>query len=89
MTGRHLNKGPEYRRWDFSTFKNIPITERFMIQFRAEFFNIVNHPNFNAPDSAATALWRFRTPPTSTTLTSAQLDLPAMLPTLRDRFSLL
>ena len=31
------------------------------MEFRAEFFNIVNHPNFNAPDSAATALSRFRT----------------------------
>ena len=41
--------GPSYHRFDFSTFKNIPINERFSMQFRAEFFNIVNHPNFNAP----------------------------------------
>jgi len=41
--------GPSYHRFDFSTFKNIPINERFSLQFRAEFFNIVNHPNFNAP----------------------------------------
>jgi hypothetical protein len=41
--------GPGFRRLDFSTFKNIPITERFSMQFRAEFFNIFNHPNFNAP----------------------------------------
>jgi hypothetical protein len=41
--------GPSYHDFDFSTFKNIPITERFSMQFRAEFFNIINHPNFNAP----------------------------------------
>ena len=45
-----VNEGPGYRRWDFSAFKNIPITERFRMEFRAEFFNIVNHPNFNAPN---------------------------------------
>ncbi len=45
-----MNEGPGYRRWDFSAFKNIPITERFRMEFRAEFFNIVNHPNFNAPN---------------------------------------
>ena len=41
--------GPGYHRLDFSTFKRIPINERFNMEFRAEFFNIVNHANFNAP----------------------------------------
>ena len=35
---------------DFSTFKQIPLNERFRLEFRAEFFNILNHPNFNAPN---------------------------------------
>lgn len=35
---------------DFSTAKQIPINERFNLQFRAEFFNILNHPNFNNPN---------------------------------------
>jgi len=38
---------------DFSIFKNthVPrISEAFNIQFRAEFFNILNHPNFAAPN---------------------------------------
>ena len=38
-----------YHRFDFSAFKNIPINERFRAEFRGEFFNIINHPNFNAP----------------------------------------
>ena len=40
---------PGFRRLDFSTFKDFRLTERFTVQFRAEFFNIFNHPNFNAP----------------------------------------
>jgi hypothetical protein len=42
--------GPPFKRLDFSTFKDIKLGERFMLQFRAEFFNILNHPNFNAPN---------------------------------------
>lgn len=42
--------GPGFHRWDFSTFKAFQITERTSLQFRAEFFNIINHANFNAPN---------------------------------------
>ena len=42
--------GPGYRKLDFSLFKNFPLTERFNLVFRSEFFNITNHPNFNAPN---------------------------------------
>jgi len=41
--------GPGFHRFDFSMFKGFQINERFSMQFRAEFFNILNHPNFNAP----------------------------------------
>jgi hypothetical protein len=41
--------GPGYHRLDFSTFKDFPLTERVKLQFRAEIFNIFNHPAFNAP----------------------------------------
>jgi hypothetical protein len=43
-------EGPGFHRVDISLFKDIPINERFRVQFRAEFFNIANHPNFNAPN---------------------------------------
>jgi hypothetical protein len=42
--------GPGFWRVDFSTFKNFPIKENIYLQFRAELFNIFNHPNFNAPN---------------------------------------
>jgi hypothetical protein len=42
--------GPGFHRLDFSAFKDIPLSERFRLQFRAEIFNIFNHPNFNAPN---------------------------------------
>ena len=41
--------GVGFHRLDFSAFKAFQLTERFSMQFRAEFFNILNHPNFNNP----------------------------------------
>jgi hypothetical protein len=40
---------PGLTKFDFSAFKAIQLSERLSMQFRAEFFNILNHPNFNAP----------------------------------------
>jgi hypothetical protein len=52
--GRNSVRGPGLVDLDFSVFKNnyIPkISEAFNIQFRAEIFNIPNHPNFLSPTS--------------------------------------
>jgi hypothetical protein len=48
--GRNVVIAPPLRNLDFSVLKNFPITERFRLQFRGEFFNILNHPNFGPPD---------------------------------------
>jgi hypothetical protein len=48
--GPSTTYGPPLRQFTISAFKAIPINERFSLQFRAEFFNILNHPNFNAPN---------------------------------------
>ena len=50
--GRNIMIGPGVTSLDFSLFKNNyikSISERFNIQFRAEIFNILNHPNFAPP----------------------------------------
>jgi len=49
--GRSIVQGPRYANWDFSALKNIKVTESKQFQFRAEFFNLLNHPNFRLPDS--------------------------------------
>jgi hypothetical protein len=51
-TGRNQFYGPGLTTVDFSVFKNtrIPrISETFNVQFRAEFFNVLNHTNFLSP----------------------------------------
>jgi hypothetical protein len=52
--GRNNLTGPAYKDFDFSTYKNFSLTERLTLQFRAEFFNILNHPSFGLPDSTVT-----------------------------------
>jgi Carboxypeptidase regulatory-like domain/TonB dependent receptor len=50
--GRNTLIGPGLMNFDFSLFKNNyikSISDRFNAQFRAEFFNILNHPNFAPP----------------------------------------
>jgi hypothetical protein len=42
-------EGPGFHRLDLSLFKNFQVTERARLEFRSEFFNILNHPNFNYP----------------------------------------
>jgi hypothetical protein len=44
--GRNTLTGPGNITIDFSIFKNFAIAERARIQFRSEFFNLINHPNF-------------------------------------------
>jgi hypothetical protein len=48
--GRNAIFGPHFWDLDFALAKNTPIFERLNLQFRAEFFNIFNHPNFALPN---------------------------------------
>ena len=47
--GRNIFRDTGFRNWDFSVAKLWKFRERFGVQFRAEFFNILNHPNIANP----------------------------------------
>jgi hypothetical protein len=49
-TPRNYLIGPGVMDVDFSTFKDFHVTERVVTQFRAEFFNLTNTPQFVQPD---------------------------------------
>jgi hypothetical protein len=49
-SGNGILEGPGFKNVDLSGFKNFRLTERAKIQFRAEFFNIFNTPQFNVPN---------------------------------------
>ncbi len=43
--GRNTFRAPGLQTWNISFFRNFKITETMKLQFRAEFFNLFNHPN--------------------------------------------
>ena len=49
--GRNTFRGPGSANVDFSLFKEVKFSERFGVQFRAEFFNLFNRVNLFPPDS--------------------------------------
>lgn len=48
--GRGIINGPRYESVDLGVAKITPINERLSVEFRAEFFNLFNHANFDLPD---------------------------------------
>ncbi len=53
-TGRNTFRAPFQVRFDFSVSKNFKITERFNLKYEADFFNVFNHPSFDAPNNNIT-----------------------------------
>jgi hypothetical protein len=47
--GRNRLRGFGAVQWDFAVHRDFPIGESLKLQFRAEMFNVVNHPNFGPP----------------------------------------
>ena len=47
--GRNALVGPTFKQWDLAIFKDTALTEHLTMQLRADFFNILNHPNFSNP----------------------------------------
>ncbi len=53
-SGRNLAHAPSFWNLDAGLLKNFSIVERVRLQFRAEAFNALNHPNFASPLAAST-----------------------------------
>jgi hypothetical protein len=64
--GRNTIQGPGYWNIDMGILKNFQLTERLRLQFRSEFFNALNHPNYENPRNASNG---------SPTLTSSTFGL--------------
>ena len=76
--GRDEYPGPGLATWDFSVHKDTAIRERATLQFRAEFFNILNRANFNTPNAITftpTGVSPTAGVITSTSTTSRQIQL--------------
>ncbi len=50
-SGKNVLDGPGLNVADLSIRKQFELTERYRLEFRAEFFNSFNHPNFAQPDN--------------------------------------
>jgi hypothetical protein len=49
--GRNSLRGFGLTQWDFAVHRDFPIRESLKLQFRAEMFNVLNHPNFGPPSA--------------------------------------
>ena len=47
--GRNLLRSFGVTQWDFAAHRDFPVREFVKLQFRAEMFNLLNHPNFGPP----------------------------------------
>jgi hypothetical protein len=61
--GRNALRGPGFFQWDFSTMKNFDLTRKAKLQFRADLFNIINHPNYSNPDGGICTALTYSTTP--------------------------
>jgi hypothetical protein len=54
--GRNALRGFGATEWDFAVHRDFPVRELLKLQFRAEMFNVLNHPNFGPPNSSLGSL---------------------------------
>jgi hypothetical protein len=47
--GRNALRGFGATQWDFAVHRDFAVHESLKLQFRAEMFNVLNHPNFGPP----------------------------------------
>ncbi len=81
---RDVLVGPGLKELDFSATRSAHLTERLGLQFRAEFFNILNHTNFLTPNEVVYTSATSGISPTAglisaTSTTSRQIQFGAKL----------
>ncbi|WP_446743755.1 carboxypeptidase regulatory-like domain-containing protein [Silvibacterium acidisoli] len=69
--GRDTMVGPGLKELDLSATKTTVIHDRFRAQFRAEFFNILNHSNFTTPNAVVYSSGPTPTTPTASPVASS------------------
>jgi hypothetical protein len=53
--GRNVIRGPHLSNYDFSVFRTFRVTERFHLEYRAEFYNLTNTPHFANPNGSVSS----------------------------------
>ena len=53
--GRNAFRAPGVEQLDLAVNKNFRITEGIRLQFRSEFFNVLNHTNFGPPNNISSS----------------------------------
>jgi hypothetical protein len=54
-------RGPSQLQFNMSAFKDFNFTDRWKLQFRAECYDVLNHPNFNDPSTSSASSSSFGT----------------------------
>jgi hypothetical protein len=70
--GRNTERGPGLKNWDVNIIKTTRISERFNLEFRAEFFNIFNTPMFGRVSVSP-----FSPPQNSQTISASVFNSPS------------
>ena len=84
--GRNSLTGPAFFQFDLSGMKNFAIGQRMKLQFRADIFNIFNHPNFENPDGGI-CMALTGPPPDLHSQSFLRGQLPQLSPTRTERRS--
>jgi hypothetical protein len=79
--GRNIFRGPSFYNWDFSLVKDTRLGERVRMELRAEFFNVLNHPQFANPE-ASTLLNEDPSNPSAFGVSTATPDVGAANPVI-------
>lgn len=79
--GRNVFVGPGFEDVDLALYKNTKITERMNVQFRADAFDLLNHPNYGQPSGTVGSVGTIGSTrfPTGDSGSSRQLQLALKL----------